>query len=297
MRTRCIPLVLSLLLGCAAGAGAQDARRCNTDCLRDHLDAYLGALANRDASALALSSDVRYTENGQAATLGQGLWQTAGELIAYRDYVLDAETGGAAALTALHEGSGITELFVRLAVVDREITEIETIVVRPGDERWFAPERLTGSSNLFATPVAPAERHSRAELVAAANAYFVAVQTEGTAEFEQAPFAPGMNRIENGQQTTNVKVDPPLDRHGWSATEQLERGAYKGTVITERRFPVVDTEHGTVLGIALFRFPGERAPTVLIAEVFKVVGGQLREIRAAVKSVPRDRGTGWPAAP
>jgi len=173
--------------------------------------------------------------------------------------------------------------------------EIETIVVRPGEERWFAPENLARLSTLFATPVPPAERHSRAELVAAANAYFTAVETEGTAAFAQAPFAPGMNRIENGLQTTNVTDNPRNDRHRWSAAEQLERAAYAGTVVAERRFPLVDTDRGVTVGIAVFRFAGENGPTLLLAELFKVTGGQLREIRAVVRGIPKGTGAGWPA--
>ena len=57
---------------------------------------------------------------------------------------------------------------------------------------------------MFAQTVPPSNRHSREELIAAADAYFTAVQTEGTPEFVQAPFAPGLKRFENGLQTTNV---------------------------------------------------------------------------------------------
>ena len=143
----------------------------------------------------------------------------------------------------------------------------------------------------------PAERHSRAELVAAANAYFTAVATEGTPDFVQAPFAPGMNRIENGLQTTNVTDNPRNDRHRWSAAEQLERAAYAGTVVAERRFPLVDMDHGVAVGIAVFRFAGDNGPTLLLAELFKVTDGQLREIRAVVRGIPKGTGAGWPAPP
>jgi hypothetical protein len=113
----------------------------------------------------------------------------------------------------------------------------------------------------------------------------------------QAPFAPGMNRIENGLQTTNVTDNPRSDRHRWSAAEQLERAAYAGTVVTERRFPLVDTEHGIAVGIAVFRFAGENGPTLLLAELFKITGGELREIRAVVRGIPKGTGAGWPAPP
>jgi hypothetical protein len=292
------PLLAAALLlaaGLSTNTSAQSASPCDRACLRGFVDGYLAALAAHDPARLDVAAGVSYTENGRAATLGEGLWRSAGTPHTYRDYALDPETGGAAALTALDEDGGITQLFVRLAIVDRRIAEIETIVVRPGEERWFAPENLARLSPLFATPVPPAERHSRAELVAAANAYFTAVETEGTPAFVQAPFAPGMNRIENGLQTTNVTDDPRSDRHRWSAAEQLERAAYAGTLVTERRFPLVDAEHGVAVGIAVFRFAGENGPTLLLAELFKVTGGKLREIRAVVRGVPKGTGAGWPA--
>lgn len=283
-------------VGLSTDLWAQSPKPCDRACLQSFVDGYLTALAAHDPARLDVVADAPYTENGQAATLGQGLWLSAGAPHPYRDYALDPETGGAAALTALDENGGITQLFVRLAIVGRQITEIETIVVRPGEERWFAPENLPRLSGLFATPVPPAERHSRTELLAAANAYFTAVETEGTPAFVQAPFAPGMNRIENGLQTTNVTDNPRSDRHRWSASEQLERAAYAGTVVTERRFPLVDTEHGVAVGIAVFRFAGN-GPTLLLAELFKVTDGQLREIRAVVRGIPKGTGAGWPATP
>src|SRR5690606_38652095 len=89
-----------------------------------------------------------------------------------------------------------------------------------------------------------------------AEAYFDAIETEGTPQFAQAPFAPGLKRFENGLQTTNVTENPILERHTWSADLQLERAAYKGMMVRDRRYPVVDTERGSVLAVATFRREG-----------------------------------------
>jgi hypothetical protein len=296
-KARARAAALLLALGLTAAATAQPPDACDRGCLGGFIDGYLAALAAHEPALLAVAADLVYTENGRAANLGEGLWRTAGVPHAYRDYALDPESGGAAALTAVEENGAITQLFVRLKIIGRRIVEIETLVVRPGDERWYAPENLERLSDVFATPVPPPARHTRAELAAAANAYFTAVETEGTPAFVQAPFAPGMNRIENGLQTTNVTDNPRSDRHRWSAAEQLERAAYAGTAVTERRFPLVDVEHGIAVGIAVFRFAGENGPTLLLAELFKVTEGQLREIRAVVRGVPKGSGSGWRASP
>jgi len=277
----------------ALDAGAQSAAACDRACLQGFIDGYFTALSSRDPSKLPVAAEVKYTENGRVLALGEGFWKTAGAPIHYRDYVLDPETGGAAAFTALKEYDGIAQMFLRLKVTDRRITEIETIVARIGDQRWFAPETLEHLSDLFAQPVPAAERHTREELMAAANAYFTAVHTEGTPEFVQAPFGPGLKRFENGQQTTNVTSNPVLERHTWSPELQLERASYKGTQVMDRRFPLVDTEHGIALGLATFRREGPDTSTLLLAEIFKYTDGQLREIRAVILNLPNGAGTGW----
>lgn len=291
-------VLLAGVTSVAFEASAQNASSCDRACLRGFVDGYFDALASRDHAKLPVAAGVKYTENGRVLELGEGFWKTAGAPIRYRDYVLDPETGGAAALTALREYDGIAQMFLRLKVADRRITEIETFVVRVGDQRWFAPENLERLSDIFAQPVPEAARHSRAELVAAAEAYFDAIETEGTPEFVQAPFAPGMKRFENGLQTTNVTENPRLERHTWSPELQLERASYAGTLVRDRRYPVVDTEHGSVLAVATFRREGEHTPTLLLAEIFKLTGGRLQEIRAVILNVANGAGTGWtPPAP
>jgi len=291
-------LLCALLTVSALGSftASAQAPACDGACLKGFIDGYIDALTRRDPKKLPVADGVKYTENGRVLDLGEGFWHTAGAPLRYRDYLLDADTGQAAVLTALKEYDGVAQMAVRLRVVNRQITEIETLVARVGDQRWFAPANLEHLSDVFAQPVPKAERHSRAELVAAATAYFNAIQTEGTPEFVQAPFAPGLKRFENGLQTTNVTANPLLERHTWSPDLQLERAQYKGTNVMDRRYPVVDVEHGSVLAIATFRRDGADTSTLLLAEIFKVTGGKLREIRAVILNLPNGAGTGWSTA-
>jgi len=290
----CVALAASAL--CPLAAPAQ-APACDSACLRSFVDGYIGALAQRDPKKLPVADGVKYTENGRVLDLGEGFWHTAGAPLRYRDYLLDPDTGQAAALTALKEYDGVAQMAVRLKIANRKITEIETLVARVGDQRWFAPENLEHLSHVFAEVVPQAERPTREQLVAAATAYFNAIQTEGTPQFVQAPFAPGMKRFENGLQTTNVTSNPLLERHTWSPDLQLERAQYKGTNVMDRRYPVVDVAHGSVLAIATFRRDGPDTSTLLLAEIFKVTGGKLREIRAVILNLPNGAGTGWSTAP
>jgi hypothetical protein len=284
----------ALLASCTAHAQAP---ACDAACLKGFADGYLDALARRDPSQLAVAKDAKFTENGRVQTLGMGFWKTAGKPTRYRDYVVDPESGGVGVYTALAEGDHVTELFVRLEISNRAIAEIETIVVRPGDQRWYAPENLERLSGVFAEVVPPAQRNTRAQLVEIANAYFTAVHTEGTPEFKQAPFAPGLKRFENGLQTTNNHDNPILERHSLEPGVQLEKAFYKGTHVMDRRFPLVDVEHGLVLGIATFRSDGPDSSVLLLAETFKVTEGRLREIRAMMTGLPNGAATGWPTPP
>lgn len=287
-----------LALACTSfGDAFAQTGACDRACLRGFVDGYIAALSARDPSRLALATPVKFTENGRVLELGQGFWKTAGAPHRYRDYVLDPESGGAAVLTAFAEYDGIAQAFVRLKIVDRKIAEIETIVARIGDQRWFAPAGLDRLSSLFAEPVPPAQRNTRAELVAAADAYFTAIQTEGTPEFVQAPFGTGVKRIENGFQTTMVTENPVLERHTWTPELQLERASYKGNIVTDRRYPLVDLENGIALAVATFRREGEHSSTLLLAEIFKVSDDKIREIRAVILDLPNGAGTGWTAAP
>ena len=288
-------LLCALIAASALGlrdAAAQSAAACDGSCLRGFVDGYIAALSARDPAKLPLAAQVKYTENGRVLDLGEGFWKTAGAPLRYRDYLLDPQTGGAAVLTALKEYDGTAQLFVRLKIVDRRITEIETIVARVGDQRWFAPENLEQLSDIFAQTVPAAQRHTREQLFAAADSYFTAVQTEGTPEFKQAPFAPGMKRIENGLQTTNVTANPVLDRHTLGPDVQLERAFYKGITVADRRYLIADVEHGSVLGLGTFRREGADSSTLLLAEIFKVTDGKLREIRAVILNLPNGAGTG-----
>jgi hypothetical protein len=292
-----ITALLCIVMNALSPVSAKaQAAACDGACLKGFVDGYIAALAQRNPKTLPVADGVKYTENGRVLDLGEGFWHTAGMPLKYRDYLLDPETGQAAALTALKEYEGVAQMAVRLKVANRKITEIETLVARVGDQRWFAPDSLEHLSGVFAQPVPSNERPSRAELVAAATAYFDAIQTEGTPQFVQAPFAPGMKRFENGLQTTNVKSNPVLERHTWSPDLQLERAQYKGTNVMDRRYPVVDVEHGSVLAIATFRRDGADTSTLLLAEIFKVTGGKLREIRAVILNLPNGAGTGWSSA-
>lgn len=189
------------------------------------------------------------------------------------------------------EGGEPTTFLVRLKVDHKKIAEAETLVCRKGQAGFFAPEKMKTAPVAYSKAVPEAARSTREELAAAANAYFTAVQTEGSRDYKAAPIAADMNRFENGEQTTNV---PVMGNPAMSGAEQLDKGVFKGLTIDHRRFPVVDRENGVVLGIILMHAQmNGQLGGILIAEMFKVAGGKIHQVQAVMVNVANDSDTGW----
>jgi hypothetical protein len=264
---------------------------CERACLRRLADDYLDALAKHDPRRLPLSADVKFTENGMVLQLGEGFWRTAGEPGSHRVYVIDPDSGGIAVQSVVHEGGADVVLLLRLKIGDQRIREIETLVVRKADGRDFDPPKLDSLEPLDVA-VPQASRNTREGLIRIADAYYTALHTQGTSEYRRAPFADGANRYENGELTTNVASAPRGSVISLSASEQFDRGMFRGRNVGDRRYPVVDVENGTVLGIVTFR-PSPTSTVLLLSEVFKISGGKLREIRAVQLNRPPGSPTGW----
>lgn len=276
--------LLVLLAACAVMGQAQS---CGRECLRGLLDTYLLGMTRHDASKLNVTPSVKFTENGAVMKLGEGLWRTAGP-VTYKLYALDPEGSAAAVEAVVKENGALTTFLLRIKVAGKAISEAETIVCRKGQYDPSAPQKLTAAPALFLQMVAKPERMSRKDLAAIADAYFTAIQTEGTPQYKPVPLAEGMNRFENGEQTTNV---PVFGMPAASASEQLEKGFFKGLGVSKRRFPVVDVEYGIVLGIGLMSVQG--FGNILFGEMFKMTGGKIRQIQAVLVNHPKTAPTGW----
>jgi hypothetical protein len=282
-------------LGSAPAQESASAENCDRACLKDFVDCYFDALVKHDPSKLAVSSSVKFTENGKQIPLGEGLWKTAGEPT-FRMEIFDPETRGAAVEAVLREDNSLITFFLRLKVEDQKISEIETLVSRKGDSPVWAPEKLKETSAHFTRTIRPAERDSRFGLMAAADAYWRAMETMGTPEYCRAPLLPDTERYENGLKTTNVALK---DGKPLTATQQFDEAVFPKVRVYDRRYPVVDEERGIVVSIVRFinkagskaRAPESKKP--FIAEFFAVTGGKIREIHAVIAGIPQSAPTGW----
>lgn len=318
--TRRIPTTIAaVLFALAVSAGAhaqQDAAStefkivCGRDCLAGFANRFLDALVSHDPSRVPMAPDVRYTENGSRLAIGDALWATVGALGDNKLVFTDPEAGSIMIYAGLVE-SGLPSMFAaRLKVENRQVTEIETTVLRrnEGDRsmQTFALDRPG-----WHQAVPRNQRVSRQALKDIADSYFEGI-TQGRGDI--TPFDENCVRFENGGQMTG-RTDPnagEIQRMGCHG--QFETGMLViVTSVSHRRYVLADEENQVVSAIVTFDHRGDietvpmrtggvftvpsayRRPfSFLIFETFKVVDGRIRQIEATVNRVPYRLDPGWP---
>jgi hypothetical protein len=316
---------LTAFLLCAGifGRAAAAQGACDRACLTGILDRYLNAMTANDAKKAPFAASVKYTENTAKLPLTEGLWFTAAGLTNYKIVLADPEGGavGFVGVVTEHMPPGKdprnTLLALRLKVANRQITEAEAVVVR--NVNAFSMEDLRTPRPALLEKLTPTERRPRADLIRISNLYFDAIeQSDGSI----APFDDNCNRLENGIRTAG----PPLpsqpgqqgrgSQEGGTPTQRCADGMNSGnfqviTAIKPRRVLVVDEEVGLTFGVYMFQHKGltqismkdgskRDAPyfvgqpvTMPMAEVFKIVGGKIREVEAIGVQIPYGMGPGW----
>jgi hypothetical protein len=262
-----------------AGTGGAPAAACDRACLTAINDSYLAALIAHDAGELATADGVRFTENGKELQLNQGLWTVAKSLRPFRQDFAEVPAGQSAGFAALDDDAGVVLLAFRLKVVDRKVTEIETIVVRQGEATFFSPTNLSMRDPIYDMDVPAASRLPRDELIEVVDSYFEGIETgDGSA----IPVHASAERNENGVVTASG-----------NAIQNLAMFSYIEEV--KRRYVLVDEERGVVLPFVLFEIPqgftGSR--TLHLAELFKVSDGKIMDILAIMVNQPLGTPSGW----
>jgi hypothetical protein len=288
------------LASLASGSVRIDAKTaCDRACLTGFADTYFKALVDKRASEVPLAPDVKVTLNGQMMKLDQAFWNSA-QRIVYRWDIVNEQLGDLASeAVVLNADASKTMYMVRLKVIGGKIVEVETIKANKGEaDRLWDPDNLTAVSPALQLSIREADQDSYYALIAAAESYWRAFQTNGTEAYHPASLMPDAKRFENGVQTTG------LVRNGVyaSASEGFDKGRFKGRNLWDRRYPVVDTERGIVLSIVRFGLKdgmkSESAATAndrLVAEFFAVKSGKIQEIHAVLYNLPDAKPTGWEA--
>ncbi|HUJ82428.1 MAG TPA: hypothetical protein VLW83_11135 [Candidatus Acidoferrales bacterium] len=281
---------------------------CDRACLTGMVDQYLVAMVAHDPSKLPLARDVKFTEDAAPLQLGDGLWATAGGLGTYKLYFAEPEAGEVGAYVIVQENGAPVILALRLRVVKRHITEIESLIARKQTTSLINTDNMTEARPIFLETVPPADRPSREEMVSMVGKYFDGIE-QGNGDI--VPFAPDCIRIENGVQTCPSSASSPLGALSCGAQLSTKIFTYIQTV-SPRRFPVVDRERGLVLAIVRFNHPGTQQTIEVaghgkmtmgrysqwpnsthIAELFKIQDHKIKEITAVIVLHPYKAAMGW----
>jgi hypothetical protein len=300
-------LLLVALMACGFPGVPERRERCDRTCLEGFVDRYVDAVVAHDPARAPLAQAVRFTENGQRLRPGDGLWNTASARGSYKLYVADPEAGRVGFLGTIRENGTPAILALRLQVLDREITEVETLVAR--DEEGARRLEALGRPHPVFLSAAPLLSHEA--LVKTANLYFTGLErNDGKGVY---PFTEDCDRLENGKQTTNQPAEPkrPFDIQALGCRQQFETGFFRFvTRIRDRRFVVVDPERGLVLAFVFFDHAGNVPSVTLsdgravpiavsrpwtweIAELFKIESNLIRRIEAVVQEAPYGMASGW----
>src|SRR5215471_2048594 len=247
------------LLFAAVSSEAQSTN-CDRACLEGMVTTYLEALAAHDPGRIPTASAVKYAENDQPLALGTGEWKIAGPPGKYRHVFADPQTGQVAAITTFTEHGVAAIYVVRLKVQNNRITEIETQISRDalGASRY---EKMSQPEGVWLEPVPPAQRISRAALIAQADKYYSGMERNDP-KGDYSFFDKDCNRLEHALQTTNVKTGEAYghsndtDFASLTCEAQFQTG-FLGfvTKISEGRY-LVDEERQVVFAITMFDHNG-----------------------------------------
>jgi hypothetical protein len=288
--------IMLLLTSLSGTASAQPG--CDRACLTGIMDSYLNGLLNNSAANIPLAANVKITDNNSVKSIGETFWDSAAS-INYRFDIANPVLGDAAVEAVIGNSDGsLTMLMVRLKVLDRAITELEVIHANQGDaDGLWGPEQLRDTVS-FELQMSPREQDSYYRLIAAAESYWRAFQTNGSDDYHPADLLPDSRRFENGLQTTG------LVRNGAfvETAAGFHQGRFSERNLWDRRYPVVDQEKGVVLSIVRFGLKEGRQSLItatsssrLVGEFFAVQKGYISEVHAVLFNLPEDVPSAWPA--
>jgi hypothetical protein len=173
------------------------------------------------------------------------------------------------------------------------------------------PELLVQPRPVFLEALATGERPARENLLGIVTTYFDALDEVDSGR--RVPFDKECQRVENGVETASAS-DPsaePLRR--LNCQEQLNTGFSKMiTGVRERRFLVVDDERGLVFAVVFYDHAGllksvklndgttlgvpahaQKPCSLMLAQMFKIKDGKIRQIESVVVPVPYGMRSGW----
>ncbi len=293
MKTTLLVLGAFACVAVTAVRPASAAAACDRECLRGTMTTFLYALLKHDAARVPVADKVRVTEDAVEKPLAKlGLLNTVTRLRGYRQDILDERAGMAGADVIVEEVGAPVMLVVRLKVVDRKITEIETVATRGRSEGLiFNIDGLSAPSEGMNYVPRPEQLASREDAIKAALHYPAGLNGAKTFAAVNAPFAPNAYRYENGQVMAgpDCKFAPGCDNISTQSLAIFER---LGDVQT--RVIGVDERLGIVWLRMAWGARQKGGDQLTVWESFKVYDDQIHAVEAFMKILPVElRSGGW----
>ena len=329
-----VALISVSLIACQNEESESVSSACDRQCLEGFVNQYLAAMVAGDASQAPFSEDVKYTENAKTLSLispDEGLWTNAKSLNDYKFYIADLQSQQVAFVGFVEEEGAAVDatpalLSMRLKIENKEITEVESAVIR--SVRAANIWALTTPPVEFSTALPPEEKVSREELIKVSNLYFDGIeQLNGSI----VPWHEECYRLENGMWTAGPVLPEEIEAHrpnsvntgpqpggsmGVFDKQECAVGFNGGGLavienITPRRTPVVDVERGVTWGVYMFNHQGVETITMPdgstadapyfagmpnsmpMSELFKIKGGKIRDVLALGVVNEYMSGSGW----
>ena len=272
-RMAALALAGAVAVSTAAGQAPPAAPACDDACLSKAMSGFLKAMTTGAPDAVPLADHAEVRENGKVVPLAETVWKSVRAIRSAMTFA-DPVTGNVVSRAGVELTDGKPGyVSARLKVVsDGRIADVE---LSADTSARVVAEYVWKLDPRFSTVLPPEQRMSRVDLEALARRYFHSLSTHVAVA---ADFDEHCDRYHSGQRITNIASNTVEGGPPRTCANSLEGNPPWGPA-TEERFPVIDPEHGIVVGMTLLHYrklPNQ--PKMYVSEVFKVVAGRIVKI-------------------
>lgn len=285
-------ITLLLVIGFNGVSNAQAAEPqsgCDRACLAGFVTQYVNAMIAHKPESLPVAANVKFTEDCKELKLGEGIWKNISKLTDYRRDILDTREGVAVSFLVVEENASPVLFVMRLKVVDKKITEVETTAVRNQKEGMlFKVQNLQTASKMMITPVDKAQMNSREDMIKMALTYPAGLKVGSFVKVD-SPMAPDAYRYENGE----LMAGPGCKF--FQGCDNMKKQMIPTLAQITHRVIAVDEDLG-IVAVRMNFGPGSTFDGGGVLDVwhsFKIYGGQIHAAEAYCEIVPTGMKSGW----
>ena len=246
-------LLCGALLAASPAAAAESCTRAD---LQSAVDSYLAAQTAGDPARMALAPTVAYAENRQAADIKAGILHNPQKIDFHRS-LLDTSSCESFTEVIVTNPAHPYVLGTRLRLAGGKVAKIDSLVTDYGDWLFSAANTLKYSSAEQWTVIPEERRPTRAQILAAANAYLDLFHDKNVA----VPWGRPCARLEGGLYTGKGLPD-----------DTCNVGVPSGIDLANRHY-IVDEQLGAVA--TLLEFGPTRLPD---SHTFRIEDGRIRYV-------------------